>query len=157
MQARFENFTMLACYFPQRLTKIPFFIRCIEIAAEHDVTPFLLVGDLNTGNQMADKDVLGALYSCSAAFDDLGTQQGLHDLWRHSNGLDAREWTWLSPRQNGFRIDHAFGNAAFMEWTNPVCRYDHAPRELCYTDHSATILRFSARQSPAPKALFETS
>jgi hypothetical protein len=33
----------------------------------------------------------------------------------------------LAHRQSGFRIDHAFGNTAFVQWADPACRYDHAP------------------------------
>ena len=31
--------------------------------------------------------------------------------------------------QERFRLDHAFGNAAFVQHFRPSCRYDHAPRE----------------------------
>jgi hypothetical protein len=36
--------------------KEPFFKRCLEVSAEDGATPFLLLGDLNTGNQITDKE-----------------------------------------------------------------------------------------------------
>ena len=113
---RFDAFTMLACYFPQKFAKKAFFERCFEIAAEYTDAPFLLLGDLNTGNQIADRHATGGAYKCASMFDELSTRHALRDLWRSSNGADALQWTWLSNRQNGFRIDHAFGNAAFIQW-----------------------------------------
>ena len=74
------------------------------------------------------------------------TTARLVDLWRHTQGAGAREWTWLSHRRNGFRIDHAFANNTYLKRTRAVCRYDHAPRELGMTDHSAVIVDAQVRQ-----------
>lgn len=137
LQVEFANFDLLACYFPQGEAKRPFFARCCEIASEHAGLPFALMGDLNTGNQVVDKDVLGARFHCAAEFDSLSSQHNLLDLWRRSNGDEAREWSWYSARRNGFRIDHAFANQAFVELADPCCHYDHAPRDGRDTDHSA--------------------
>jgi exonuclease III len=142
MLAHFEGFTLLACYFPALLAKEPFFARCAEIAAENAERPFLMLGDLNTGNQIIDRAAQGVPYTCAADFDELSARHGLHDLWRRSNGPKAQEWTWLSHRWNGFRIDHAFGNAAFVQWADPTCWYDHIPRGSL-TDHSGIIVQWS--------------
>jgi exonuclease III len=139
MLARFAAFRLLACYFPSQKQKAPYFARCAEVARVQAGARFLLVGDLNTGNQVADRVEGGVRYHCAEAFDDLSAQCGLHDLWRRSQGPDAREWTWLSHRQNGFRLDHAFANAAFVAWARPDCRYDHAPRGT-FSDHSAIVV-----------------
>ena len=140
MLARFQNWTLLACYFPQDTAKGRFFSACKEIAAVHSETPFVILGDLNTGNQCADKSQSGAPYACAAGFDALRSEAGLVDLWRHSNGPDAREWTWISNKNNGFRIDHAFGNEPFIRMFQPKCGYDHRPREEKFSDHSALIV-----------------
>jgi hypothetical protein len=132
--ARFERFTLLGCYFPQHLSKLPFFTRCGKIVVEFGVKPLLLLGDMTTGNQIADKDIAGGLYHYAGAFDQLSSKHQLHDLWRRSNWAEAREWKWLSDRKTGFRIDHAFGNATFVEWAVPNCRYGHTPRGIL-TDH----------------------
>jgi hypothetical protein len=97
------------------------------------------LGDLNTGNQLVDKSAGGARYFCAEGFDALTSEASLVDLWRRTNGMDAHEWTWLS-NQNGFRIDHAFGNQPFVHLVQPSCIYDHRPREEHITDHSALLI-----------------
>jgi exonuclease III len=139
----FEGFRLLACYFPLLGAKAVFFARCAEIAAAHAGQPLLLLGDLNTGNQQADRAGAGVRFACGEAFDDLATRHLPHDLWRRSQGPDAREWSWLSHRGNGFRIDHALANAAFVDWADPHCRHDHRPRRDGWTDHSAIIVRLA--------------
>ncbi len=140
MLCRFAGFQMLAAYFPNLLRKQPFFARCAQTALRLRRRPFVLVGDLNTGNQDRDREPLGVRYHCADAFDALSDACGLVDLWRRSQGDEAREWTWLSHRRNGFRIDHAFANAAYLAGTNPRCAYDHTPRLAGWTDHSAILL-----------------
>jgi exonuclease III len=98
-----------------------------------------LLGDLNTGRNDVDREG-GTPFACVEQFDALQTRAGLVDLWRAQHGDTARDWTWRSPK-NGFRIDHAFGNAAFRERFQGIrCRYDHEPREMKITDHSALVL-----------------
>jgi hypothetical protein len=54
----------------------------------------------------------------------------------------GRDWTWRSAK-NGFRIDHAFGNQAFLHrYPNFHCEIDHEPRLARLTDHSAIIVDF---------------
>jgi exonuclease III len=83
----------------------------------------------------------GTPFDCVAEFKALP----LVDLWRLEHG-DKRDWTWRSPesatrRSNGFRLDHAFANAAFRErFPNIRCVYDHEPRDMKLTDHSALVL-----------------
>jgi hypothetical protein len=102
MLVRFQDWTLLASYFPQHRAKGRFFSACKEIAAVHAAAPFVILGDLNTGNQLADKSPSGAPYACADGFDALRLEAGLVDLWRSSNGPDACEWTWLSSQKNGF-------------------------------------------------------
>jgi exodeoxyribonuclease III len=139
MLARFQSWTLLASYFPQGAFKARFFTACAEIAVAHAETPFTIIGDLNTGNQLVDKSAGGARYFCAEGFDALTSKASLVDLWRRTNGTDAHEWTWLS-NQNGFRIDHAFGNQPFVHLVQPSCIYDHRPREENITDHSALLI-----------------
>lgn len=140
MLARFESLTLLACYFPQRKAKCAFFARCLELAAQHQDLPFLLVGDLNTGNQTADRCRTAARFYCAKEFDELSSKAKLEDLWRRTNGM-KREWSWRYPATgNCFRIDHAFGNSAFVVATAPVCSYDRKTRDAKLTDHSAIVV-----------------
>ncbi|WP_114392768.1 endonuclease/exonuclease/phosphatase family protein [Oleisolibacter albus] len=140
LQIRFTGRTMLACYFPQRDAKVPFFDAVLRVASENRSIPFLLVGDLNTGNQIADRSPAGGQYSCAPMFDALSTPGGLIDVWRQTQGADAREWTWLSRTGNGIRIDHAFANTAYLHGRTLSCTYDHTPRSLGFSDHSALVL-----------------
>jgi len=141
LKATFADWTMLAAYFPQGDVKGRYFEASRRAAATS--TPFLLVGDLNTGNQVADKTPNGERFACSERFDELSSAGGLVDLWRLSNGAAAREWTWTTPK-NGFRIDHAFGDGEFVHRYAPSCRYDHSTREMKMTDHSALLLTLTS-------------
>jgi exonuclease III len=138
MLVRFQGWTLLASYFPQHKAKGRFFSACKEIAAAPAETPFVILGDLTTGNQLADKSPNGVPYLCAEGFDALRSEAGLVDLW--SNGPDACEWTWLSNQKNGFRIDHAFGNEPVVRLLQPACVYDHRPGEEKTSDHSALIV-----------------
>jgi len=142
----FDGWTMLAAYFPQRDVKARYFKACIELSTAVSAQPFLLMGDLNTGNQHADRTSTGDKYVCAELFDALSESHGLVDLWRRTHGADAREWSWMT-KANGFRLDHAFGNPAFIAAFDPTCCYDHSSRESGFTDHSALLISTSGRPS----------
>src|SRR5258708_11116954 len=98
-----------------------------------------MIGDFNTGRNDLDIEGAGARFHCADLFEALSREAGLMDLWRACHG-DRQEWTWRSPA-NGFRIDHAFGNEAFINhWPTFRCEIDHAPRLSGLTDHSAVVL-----------------
>jgi exodeoxyribonuclease III len=142
LRATFDGWTMLACYFPQGKAKNRYFDACRDVMQACSGQSTLMIGDLNTGNQVADKMPEGLKYACAERFDRLSSSESLIDLWRLTNGANAREWTWWSRglRKNGFRIDHAFANEAFVRTYQPACRYDHAPRESKCSDHSALLV-----------------
>jgi hypothetical protein len=48
-----------ACYFPQKRAKSRFFDVCRDVAKDKGARPLLIVGDLNTGNQMSDRTPSG--------------------------------------------------------------------------------------------------
>src|SRR5574337_1315927 len=155
----FNSWSMLACYVPgaertdkaQVEAKARYFAVCREVASDSNTRPLLIIGDLNTGNQTADRTPQGDRYACAEHFDDLSRKHGLVDLWRWKYGQDKQEWTWFSqPRQNPFRLDHAFGNAPFIERFAPTCWYDHGPREAKFTDHSAVMVSLSETAKNVP-------
>lgn len=137
---RFARWVLLACYFPQLEAKLEFFNACKKTASLHSNIPFILIGDLNTGNQVLDKALGATPFSCSNAFNSLTSEAHLSDLWRSSNGIELCDWTWLSSSKNGFRIDHAFANNHFVSQMAPLCAYDHNSRLSGITDHSAIIV-----------------
>lgn len=134
-----EGVTILGCYFPQRMDKIPFFNRCIELAVRNSHQPFVMIGDFNTGRNDLDIEGNGVPFYCADLFAGLPKRAGMTDLWRLRHG-ERRDWTWRSSR-NGFRIDHAFGNQAFLDrYPDFRCEIDHEPRLSKLTDHSAIVL-----------------
>jgi exodeoxyribonuclease-3 len=132
--------SVIGAYFPLEIhAKRRFFAACMEQSREHFDTPFLLVGDINTGCNEVDLEAGGTPFPGATEFVAL-TSGGLIDQWRLQHGMSAREYTWRS-RQNGFRIDHAFGNKAFVSRYEPLqCDYDHSIREGKLSDHSALTL-----------------
>jgi exonuclease III len=138
--ADFESgWRLLGAYFPQGQAKAPFFQVCLQEAARSNDLPFLLLGDLNTGLNDMDVEGQAVPFVHANLFADLQTRAGLVDLWRMEHG-DKLEWSWRSKR-HGFRIDHALANKCFCDsFPTLHCAYDHAPREIDLTDHSALIL-----------------
>jgi exodeoxyribonuclease-3 len=137
-----EGVRVLGCYFPQRMDKTPFFHRCFELAERNSHQPFIVIGDFNTGRNDLDIEGNGVPFYCADQFAGLHGQAGLADLWRLRHG-ERRDWTWRSSK-NGFRIDHAFGNQAFVDrFPNFRCEIDHEPRVAKLTDHSAILLDFA--------------
>jgi exodeoxyribonuclease III len=136
-----DGVSILGCYFPQRMAKSPFFLRCTEMAARNSHRPFVMIGDFNTGRNDLDIEGNGTPFHCADQFASLHEQAGLIDLWRLRHG-ERRDWTWRSAK-NGFRIDHAFGNQEFLNrYPNFQCEIDHEPRLGRLTDHSALMLVF---------------
>jgi len=132
-----KQIRILGCYFPQGLAKKSFFEQCVEVAAKNHDLPFVIIGDLNTGRNDLDIEGAGTPFFCTEDFKRLG--EVLTDLWRTLHG-DRQEWTWRS-RTNGFRIDHAFANKAFIKRFPAFrCDIDHSPRLEGITDHSAIVL-----------------
>lgn len=137
--ARIRDLLVLAAYFPQRKAKASFFERCAELAS-NETKPMLLIGDLNTGSNVRDIEPGGAQFHCEQEFNELTLKHGLADLWRKHHGEEAREWTWRSSK-NGFRIDHAFANRAFLDaYPRVTCWIDHSPRNAGISDHSALVV-----------------
>jgi exodeoxyribonuclease III len=130
---------LLGCYFPGQNAKIPFFNHCIKEAQGCSDLPFVMIGDINTGRNDLDIEGNGLPFFCTDRFSALNTEAGLTDLWRARHGT-RQDWTWRSS-VNGFRIDHVFGNKAFIDrFPTYRCTIDHTPRLSGLTDHSAVVL-----------------
>ncbi len=140
--ARFADFAVCAAYFPQNEHKRPFFKKLFESSIENKDIPFLIVGDINTGNNSIDLPKGATKFACADMFDALSNEYKMTDLWRCEHGDNAREWTWHSVK-NGFRIDHAFCNQAFLgRFPQVRCCYNEEPRKKNMTDHSAVVVDF---------------
>lgn len=130
---------LICCYFPQKHEKKQFFHTVTDRILRASA-PTVLIGDLNTGSNSTDLTIGATPFFCSKEFAELESLGCAQDLWRHSHGTDAREWSWRSSK-NGFRIDHAYGNnALFNTYSSIFCRYDHSTRTEGISDHSAILV-----------------
>lgn len=134
-----DKIDLISCYFPQKHEKMQFFHTVTDRILKASV-PTILIGDLNTGLNGIDLTKGATPFFCSKEFAELESLGGAQDLWRHSHGKGAQEWSWCS-RKNGFRIDHAYGNEAlFKTYSSVFCRYDHSTRTEGVSDHSAILV-----------------
>jgi exodeoxyribonuclease-3 len=63
------------------------------------------------------------------------------DAWRAVHG-DKREYSFVSPAGNGFRLDHAFLSPSLAPRLLDA-DYIHATRDRAVSDHSALLVRLS--------------
>ena len=139
---RVGSLTIAGVYFALNHQKASLFDYLLAKPAELG-DDFLVVGDFNTGRHRVDE--VGATFFCEDRFTALPAA-GFHDLWRQSNGDEAREFSWASHRGGNFRLDHAFGSRTVAARLID-CRYDHSTRPGL-TDHSALVVNLSD-SSPA--------
>lgn len=123
--------TIVGVYFAQLMHKATLFeyLNQRPPPLEGDV---LVIGDFNTGLHYLDE--AGATFVCADKFQKM-KDSGYADLWRLAHGEQAREFSWMSNLNNGFRIDHAMGTGDIPSRT-VECLYDHQTRSGL-SDHSA--------------------
>jgi exodeoxyribonuclease III len=137
---RVAGFSIYAVHFALGEDKAGLYRLIEERSAAWTREPSLLIGDFNTGRHHVDED--GATFHLSDRFEGRQPGLGWTDMWRRFHG-DRREASWISPRGNGFRIDHVLASARAVPNVAGVA-YDHATRPTL-TDRSATIVRYRAR------------
>jgi exonuclease III len=103
--------------------------------------PFVLAGDFNTGDFPLDKADAGRKFSCTREYQQM-RDFGLTEAWRTCNG-ERREYSWVSNRGNGFRIDHAFLTPGLQSRLTGA-RYSHDEREAKDSDHSILVVDFAS-------------
>jgi exonuclease III len=104
-----------AMHVPNRVTgrKYPFLDAVLACARRWRRGPALFVGDTNSGRRSIDEQV-PAFNAREEGWIDALAGCGWHDAFRHLRA-EERVYTWYSPNgRNGFRIDHAFVNAALL-------------------------------------------
>jgi len=138
LSATVAGIDLAACYFPQGEAKRPVFDFLCEDLAPSRTNELLVIGDLNTGRHRIDE--IGATFHCAECFDRL-EHVGLIDAWRSRN-LRRKEYSWITHAGNGFRIDHAFATGDLNRRITSI-DYDHTPRVMGLSDHSALIMQFS--------------
>ncbi len=82
--------------------------RVLELARRWRGGPAILVGDTNSGRIGEDEETPVFNRETHAWFDRIAAA-GWRDGFRQARG-DAREYTWFSHKNNGFRLDQAFLN-----------------------------------------------
>jgi exodeoxyribonuclease III len=65
----------------------------------------------------------------------------MKEAWRTLNG-DQREYSWISNRHHGFRIDHAFPSPALLPRLIGA-KYSHTERQQKISDHSLLIVELA--------------
>ncbi len=101
----------------------------------------LIMGDFNTGTNNLDKSPTGSPFPRAEMLDQL-IAAGYADLWRDAHP-ETREYSYYSFREgrpyNGFRVDYALA-APSLAGHVATCEFDHTPRTLNETDHSALLI-----------------
>jgi len=135
------GFGMAALHIPLDAgPKQRFWAEVLKAAADRINDPFLFIGDLNTGLRSIDET--GRTFLCASEFERM-TALGWTDTWRRFHGAEF-EPTWISSKNNGFRLDHAFVSPALLDRLI-ACDYSHRERESKLSDHSMLVLEIGPR------------
>lgn len=113
--------------------KADFMDSLVAFAERHAESRAVILGDLNTAH---DEDCEGDPIRAAVYFralEDLGWK----DAWRQCN-LGAREFTWYSHKQNGFRLDHCYVSPCLAPAV-VASSYDHSVRTNGLSDHSLLL------------------
>lgn len=152
-----QPFTLGAVHIPTRGTgrKYAFHEAIVSVAARWKRRPALIVGDTNTGRPEIDEEV-----PCFGPRDEFFLDSiqdlGWADAFRHTHGHE-RAYSWYSPnRGNGFRLDQAFLNRAFLDRLHDA-RYEWAGGRVGgMSDHAALLVDLS-EHPPNAKNLSQKS
>ncbi|TAH41951.1 MAG: hypothetical protein EYC71_11440 [Gammaproteobacteria bacterium] len=134
ISAHFPDVSVYGLYFPQKLAKSVLFDFLLHGPPSKDPA-VLLVGDFNTGLHRIDEE--GTTFHCTRQFETLSRTHYV-DSWRSRN-TNSKEFSWYSPKGNGFRIDHMFTTPKVDEQITRIC-YDQTPRLAKMTDHAALMV-----------------
>ena len=120
-----------------------------ELARTID-TPWLLVGDLNSGEWLGGHQD-SPIWS-RRQFADL-IAAGTVDLWRRDHPAPAQEHTWISrDGRYRYRIDHAVASPSAASLVSQ-CEYDHRTRTDRLSDHSALVVDIDLSEAECSEAL----
>jgi exonuclease III len=142
------KFAMLGVYVPsrgpahQRNVRKRSFQNDLETALRQRMiddpeVDLLILGDLNVvePDHQPEHKVFGQWeYDFYRSFD----RAGLVDVYRLHNS-EQMEHSWIGRSGNGYRFDHAFASENVAR-SITRCFYDHSPRLMNLSDHSAMIL-----------------
>ncbi len=137
IEARISGVLIVGVYFPLNLPKVAFWRNeFLPYAHGRLAEQALLIGDWNSGSHYLDET--GATLAAAREFDSM-SEMGWCDIWRTRNP-DGREYSWFSrPRNNGFRLDHAFASPSLVPRLRGAA-YAHQTRQTGVTDHSGLVV-----------------
>lgn len=133
--------TVCAAYLPVYTEqRVPHWESLIAQARSNGVD--LIMGDFNGGKNDLDKSPTGARFSLPEMPDRL-IETGYADLWRDAHPGERDYYSYYSSKDgrpySGFRVDYAFAAPELAQRVT-ACEFDHTPRLLGETDHSALIV-----------------
>lgn len=144
LELEFGALRLVASYFPLSARKLPYWDWFLERARERSDGQCVLIGDFNTGKHLIDE--VGATFF-GADYPIRLEELGWADAWRSLHPED-REYTWYSPKGNGFRLDYA--------WLSPSLRgslraasHLHETRTKAITDHAGLMVDLALELQPA--------
>ncbi|MBX2879624.1 MAG: endonuclease/exonuclease/phosphatase family protein [Granulosicoccus sp.] len=132
----FSEFTLIGAHFPHKKAQQPYFDVLLNDQSLLQ-SPAMVIGDLNCGIPLVDSDT--KTFANTHLFQGL-LQQGWVDSWR-SRHSDDREFSWISPRGNGYRYDHCLTSQSLDVHIKEIF-LDHSVREQELSDHSALVVQF---------------
>ncbi len=136
LEVELAGLTLGAVYFPRGSATLAFWRdKFLALAATRIARAYCFAGDWNTGRHQLDE--VGATFSAAREFEAL-TEAGWTDAWRALHP-DGQQYTWVSNRGEGFRVDHALLSPSLA----PALRaavISEAERVPRISDHAALVV-----------------
>jgi exodeoxyribonuclease-3 len=136
LEVELDSLTLGAVYFPRGSATLAFWRdRFLALARTRIARPYCFFGDWNTGRHYVDE--AGATFSATREFEAL-TEAGWTDAWRVLHP-DGQQYTWVSNRGTGFRVDHALLSPSLAPRLRSavISEAERVPR---ITDHAALVV-----------------
>ncbi len=134
---RIDTLDIFAGHLPQKRAQVPYLDTLGKLSA-NDYEAALIIGDLNCGVPFEDSETKS--FVNTHMFQSL-LRNSWTDSWRSRN-TDAREYSWISSRGNGYRYDHCLANEKADALIERV-EYLHNVREERLSDHSAMLIELN--------------
>ena len=136
LEVELGSLTLGAVYFPLGSATLAFWRdKFLALAATRIARSYCFAGDWNTGRHYVDE--AGASFPAAREFEAL-TEAGWTDAWRVLH-RDERQYTWVSNRGEGFRVDHALLSPSLSPELRAavISEAERVPR---ITDHAALVV-----------------
>ena len=135
LEVDLADLTLGAVYFPRGSATRAFWRdHFLALAATRIARAYCFAGDWNTGRQGVDEE--GTTFSAAREFE-APTEAGWTDAWRVLHP-DGRQYTWVSHRGEGFRVDHALLSPSLAPGLRAAVISD-AERVPRISDHAALV------------------